>query len=127
MYRKNQGFTLIELITVIAILGALAVIALPRFINLQDEADRAALDGVAGALAADAAINLAAALAGDTASVTVTDCPNLSIQQGISAPYSVPSQTPAAANQGDTFTCEVLNTNAGITTTFNAYAVPTPP
>ena len=35
---REAGFTLIELVAVIAILGVLATVALPRFINLQDEA-----------------------------------------------------------------------------------------
>ncbi|MDZ7788262.1 MAG: type II secretion system protein [Halofilum sp. (in: g-proteobacteria)] len=48
MTNKQQGFTLIELVAVIVILGALAVVALPRFINLQDEAEQAAAEGVAG-------------------------------------------------------------------------------
>jgi prepilin-type N-terminal cleavage/methylation domain-containing protein len=35
---KNKGFTLIELVTVIVLLGILAAVAVPRFINVQDDA-----------------------------------------------------------------------------------------
>ena len=63
MTNKQQGFTLIELVAVIVILGALAVVALPRFIDLQDEAEQAAAEGVAGAVSAAFATNFAGSLA----------------------------------------------------------------
>nr|WP_136251352.1 type II secretion system protein [Ningiella ruwaisensis] len=47
---KQRGFTLIELVIVIVILGILAVTAAPRFIDIQSDARAGALQGVKGAL-----------------------------------------------------------------------------
>lgn len=67
---KQAGFTLIELIVVIVILGILGAVALPRFVDLSDEAGQAAVDGVAGSLAAGSALNYSACRAGDTTCVS---------------------------------------------------------
>ena len=48
--KRQGGFTLIELVVVIVILGILAVTAAPRFLNLQDDARDSALEGLKGAI-----------------------------------------------------------------------------
>ena len=48
--KRNAGFTLIELVIVIIVLGILAATAVPKFINLQDDAKEAAMKGVESAL-----------------------------------------------------------------------------
>ncbi len=48
--KRQGGFTLIELVVVIVILGILAVTAAPRFMNLQDDARKSTIQGLKGAM-----------------------------------------------------------------------------
>ncbi|KOO06146.1 prepilin-type N-terminal cleavage/methylation domain-containing protein [Vibrio hepatarius] len=51
MLRKQTGFSLVELVVVIVVVGLLAVAALPRFLDVTDEAKKASIEGVAGGFA----------------------------------------------------------------------------
>lgn len=66
-FNKQAGFTLIELIMVIVILGVLSAFALPRFADLGGNARTASINGLAGSVKAAANIAHAQALASGTA------------------------------------------------------------
>jgi MSHA pilin protein MshA len=68
---KQRGFTLIELVVVIIILGVLAAVAVPRFTDLSGDARTAAAKGVAGAISSGSSINYAARQAGNASAVVV--------------------------------------------------------
>ena len=59
MLRNEKGFTLIELVMIIIILGILAAIAVPRYVDLQQEARTSVLDASVGAVKSSAIIQYA--------------------------------------------------------------------
>ena len=125
MRQVQRGFTLIELVMVIVILGILAVVAIPKFIDLRSDAALAATNGMAGALSSASAINYASRNANSAKGNPVTNCTDVatSMQSALPASYAIGTLA-ATANVPTTCTLTNSNVSPSATATFTAIGIP---
>ncbi len=115
--RNEKGFTLIELVMVIVVLGILAVVAIPTFNDLSAEANAGALAGVAGGMSSAMATNYAARSLDVANGAPIDNCSDIGtvMAGGVPAGYSV---TAAAIADNASVACVLTQDATTDTTTF---------
>lgn len=121
--KTQKGFTLVELVVVIIILGVLAAVAVPKFIDLSVDAHTAAAKAVAGSLSSASAVNFAARQTGNADAVSLSDANICSVAEAGALITGVTIQAGAAADD-DEFQISGTGDCSGAALTVNCTITP---
>ena len=123
MRSRQTGFTLIELIMVIVILGVLSAVAIPKYLDLKSDANQAAVNGVAGSLSSAASVNFATRTANPAKGVQMATCTD--VAKGLQTYTEGEYTTALPKGSGGEYVIEEAKLQAGVATNCTLVFVPT--